>query len=243
MGHPQTATGNVARRISARHSNIRRLAESNPSQRRAETQQRLLEAGRTLFASKGIGATSVKDICSEAGFTRGAFYSNFDDMDHFVRRVADHEWTTITNFLDTSLANVIASLDEESDYLSNDDAELSAAITRLSAKLLHAIPVSRDFYLLQNEFALFLSRDPENSPTLRAGYYEFRQHMEKYLVTGLSAIDREPLIPPKDLVELIFAASDRSMRDALGKGSENLTAMLERVLPTMLARMTRAVSH
>ncbi len=43
-----------------------------------QTRERLIEAARTMFVKKGYVATSVEDIAAAAGYTRGAFYSNFD---------------------------------------------------------------------------------------------------------------------------------------------------------------------
>ncbi len=49
---------------------------------RAESQERtrvlIVEAATRLFAREGFGATSLEQIAEEAGFTRGAVYSNFD---------------------------------------------------------------------------------------------------------------------------------------------------------------------
>lgn len=47
------------------------------AQRREQTRERLLEAARKMFVKKGLAATSVEDIAETAGYTRGAFYSNF----------------------------------------------------------------------------------------------------------------------------------------------------------------------
>jgi AcrR family transcriptional regulator len=44
---------------------------------REQTQQRLLTAAQLVIAKKGLAATSVEDIAAAAGYTRGAFYSNF----------------------------------------------------------------------------------------------------------------------------------------------------------------------
>ena len=45
---------------------------------REQTRQRLFEAAATVFARRGVAAATVEEITAEAGFTRGAFYSNFD---------------------------------------------------------------------------------------------------------------------------------------------------------------------
>ncbi|TDY23062.1 TetR family transcriptional regulator [Paraburkholderia sp. BL6665CI2N2] len=47
------------------------------SQRRERTREFLFEAARKMFIEKGVAATSVEEIAEAAGYTRGAFYSNF----------------------------------------------------------------------------------------------------------------------------------------------------------------------
>jgi AcrR family transcriptional regulator len=46
-------------------------------QSREQTRDRLLEAAQTIFTKKGFENASVEDISAAAGYTRGAFYSNF----------------------------------------------------------------------------------------------------------------------------------------------------------------------
>lgn len=54
------------------------------SERRAQIRDELLDAAEALFARDGIQATSIEKIAAEAGFTRGAVYSNFADKDDLV---------------------------------------------------------------------------------------------------------------------------------------------------------------
>ncbi len=44
---------------------------------RDRTTQRLLAAAQKLIARRGLSGTTLEDIAAEAGYTRGAFYSNF----------------------------------------------------------------------------------------------------------------------------------------------------------------------
>jgi len=44
---------------------------------RAETRQRLLDAGLKVFSEHGFSVTRLEDIAKEAGLTRGAFYWHF----------------------------------------------------------------------------------------------------------------------------------------------------------------------
>jgi len=50
---------------------------------------RLIEAAETLFIRKGFDDTSVEDISEMAGYSRGAFYSNFDDKEQIFLAVID----------------------------------------------------------------------------------------------------------------------------------------------------------
>jgi AcrR family transcriptional regulator len=50
-------------------------------QRQAETRQRLLDAAERVFLRRGLQGSSVEEIAAEAGYTRGAFYSNFKSKD------------------------------------------------------------------------------------------------------------------------------------------------------------------
>jgi AcrR family transcriptional regulator len=51
---------------------------------KAETRSRLLEAAADVFFRRGYEAASVEEITAEAGFTRGAFYSNFESKEQLL---------------------------------------------------------------------------------------------------------------------------------------------------------------
>jgi AcrR family transcriptional regulator len=51
----------------------------NREQSREQTKERLLDAAHMLFEQKGFALASVEDITAAAGYSRGAFYSNFTD--------------------------------------------------------------------------------------------------------------------------------------------------------------------
>jgi AcrR family transcriptional regulator len=50
-------------------------------ERQAQTRERLLDAAERVFLRRGLQGSSVEEIAAEAGFTRGAFYSNFKSKD------------------------------------------------------------------------------------------------------------------------------------------------------------------
>jgi AcrR family transcriptional regulator len=59
-------------------------------EKQAETRRRLLDAGERVFLRRGLQGSSVEEIAAEAGYTRGAFYSNFKGKDElFVELLQD----------------------------------------------------------------------------------------------------------------------------------------------------------
>lgn len=64
------------------------------------TRTRLIEAAETLFIRHGFDSTSVDDISELAGYSRGAFYSNFEDKDQVLLAVIDHRWPGTPRALD-----------------------------------------------------------------------------------------------------------------------------------------------
>lgn len=47
----------------------------------AQTRGRLLDAARTVFAGRGYHGASVEEIAEEAGYSKGAVYSNFESKE------------------------------------------------------------------------------------------------------------------------------------------------------------------
>ena len=72
--------------------NRKRLSREDSRDR---TTRRLLAAAGKLIAKRGLSDTSLEDISEEAGYTRGAFYSNFSSKgDLFIELLRrDHEAT------------------------------------------------------------------------------------------------------------------------------------------------------
>jgi AcrR family transcriptional regulator len=56
--------------------------------RRARTRAALLEAGRALYALRGLDAVSVDEIVAAADVAKGSFYNHFRDKDGFAREIA-----------------------------------------------------------------------------------------------------------------------------------------------------------
>lgn len=66
-------------------------AEDRPLTRRAQaklqTRDRVLEAAKRLFITRGYEAATIRDIAQEAGMSTGAVFANFTDKNHLFHEV------------------------------------------------------------------------------------------------------------------------------------------------------------
>ena len=68
---------------------------------RDDTREKLFEAAARVFEEQGIGNASIEAIAAAAGFTRGAFYSNFKSKDELIiAMLEDHVAKSIRRNLD-----------------------------------------------------------------------------------------------------------------------------------------------
>lgn len=119
---------------SLRRQTITKLAATPLSPRRKRTRTKLLDAGSVLIIEKGILGTSVGDICERADFSRGAFYSNFADMDHFIQTLADNQWASIM----IAMNKTFSSEDIASARETSEDATITA-VGKLAQRILDAL--------------------------------------------------------------------------------------------------------
>ena len=68
---------------------------------RDDTCEKLFEAAARVFEEQGIGSGSIEAIAAAAGFSRGAFYSNFKSKDELIiAMLEDHVEQTVRRNLD-----------------------------------------------------------------------------------------------------------------------------------------------
>lgn len=115
--------------------------------RREATRTRLLDAAAEVFAELGLDGASVETICERAGFTRGAFYSNFDSKDALILALTERLALQKLALVSEHLRELIA----EGDDLS---------VREVVARLVGATIDHRDMTLLTSEIRMRAMRDP-----------------------------------------------------------------------------------
>ncbi|MDQ6836462.1 MAG: TetR/AcrR family transcriptional regulator [Actinomycetota bacterium] len=76
------------------------------AERRAQTRRDLLDAAARVFVKRGLQGSSVEEISAEAGYTRGAFYSNFSSKaELFVELLHDRVYAYYTAMTEAALSD------------------------------------------------------------------------------------------------------------------------------------------
>jgi AcrR family transcriptional regulator len=71
-------------------------------QRSEETRTRILDSAAKLFSTRGFGAASVDEICSEAGISKGAFYHHFESKQALFLALLDNWLQAIDTAIESS---------------------------------------------------------------------------------------------------------------------------------------------
>ena len=88
------------------------------AERQAQTRQELLDAAARVFVKRGFTGSSVEEISAEAGYTRGAFYSNFRSKNElFVELLHDRVYARYTEMTQQGLHDRPPTLKETGDRL------------------------------------------------------------------------------------------------------------------------------
>ncbi|WP_349428585.1 helix-turn-helix domain-containing protein [Microbacterium sp. LWS13-1.2] len=125
------------------------------SRRREATRQKLLDAAALVFAEVGLDAASVEAICERAGFTRGAFYSNFETKDELMLALTER----VAGEKIDEVAERVAVLQER-----GDDLEPGALVRQL----LDVAFDKKQGILLTSEIRTRAMRDPRLAETYLA---------------------------------------------------------------------------
>ena len=135
---------------------------------RDDTRDKLFEAAALVFEEQGINAASIEAIAAAAGFTRGAFYSNFASKDELIiAMLEDHVELSIRRCLE-----LLANHKDPEDFI---DAFRNMNRSRQD-------PLGRS-PLLHMEMILFVARAEQRRPELAKRLRARRQMVTEIVET------------------------------------------------------------
>ena len=193
--------------------------------RRAHTQERLMAAAVRVFAERGIIGASVEEICEAAGFTRGAFYSNFTDKDELVLALIRKNVRTQVAAAEQAVARTLGATPKL------DSADL---VNLVLAAFVEFGTDDRETILIEREMLLYAARQP----ALRAPYLAFLGECDRRLSTlisdALTHAGLEFTVPFEDGLTLLKATWEHEELTTLF-GAERTWAQMH----TLLMAITR----
>lgn len=198
--------------------------EPAPSARRARTRERLLDAAFEVFAEEGVLAASVEQVTERAGFTRGAFYSNFASKEDLFAALLQREGQRQLDDLASRIEQLRPSLECETGELSVDKPLLT---------LLQAVRHDRSWALLFAEFGLMAMREPRFGTAYLAHQQAFERSLLPIVQCAVELAGREFVLDPQVTVRVLADAYLQGSRTALLSGTADDHSTLRYLVQTL----------
>lgn len=175
------------------------------SARRAATRERIIAAALEIFGERGVPAASVEEIAERAGFTRGAFYSNFDSK-------ADLCATILELQAEQAAAAAQRAVDSLDNALPDD---LSALVEGAVQLFLSTVDSGPGMVLATAEMRLMALHEPE----MQSAFAHMEQSSTPFFVglvaEGLAAHGARLTVPIEDAIVLMRAVYDYAAIDQM----------------------------
>jgi AcrR family transcriptional regulator len=180
------------------------------STRRQQTRDRLMAAAAELFAERSVQAASVEEICERAGFTRGAFYSNFESKDELCLALLRARGEQFIDSTRRALAEIPdAALTEHT---------LTEVIAKALAVFDSSFAVDEQWILVRNELRLYAHRNPSIRAALTEAEHQASAVAVEAIVAALQRQDAQMLIPVDQLMLTLDAYCERRRLDDILSG-------------------------
>lgn len=197
-----------------------------PSARRQATRERLLVAAVELFGERGVLGSSVEEICERAGFTRGAFYSNFESKDELCLDVLRRKGEQYLSAMQAAI--------EVIPDVPGTAGGTEGLIRDAVAVFLEAQPKKVAELVAMMELRLHALRTPE----LREGWLAVHEGISRstasLLEVALSRVGATLSLPAAQVIELLGAVYENTVSLSLLRGesrpadlAEQLAALLD----------------
>lgn len=206
------------------------------TRRRAQTRERLLAAAFEVFARRGLGAATVEEVCERAGYTRGAFYSNFVTMEELFFALYEQR---ADEMLARTRATISAVLDEAAITGVIGDDLVEAVVDGF---LMNASrPQDRSWWLVTTEYLLYAARNPEAARRLASLRRQSQDEFVKVVVTALRRARRVATVSPDQLTGALAAVYEGAIlqQSYALPGSVTYEELHRLALPLVIRGLTR----
>ncbi|HEX3511609.1 MAG TPA: TetR/AcrR family transcriptional regulator [Solirubrobacteraceae bacterium] len=192
-------------------------------QSRAHTREKLLAAARTVFARSGFHGASVEEIASEAGFSTGALYSNFDGKEDLFLELMEREIEEYSR----EIEQAVGRRDSVAERATGGARQWMAMIER-----------EPDVLLLFTEFWAYGVRDEQVRKEVAERFAAFRGLLTRLIADSVREFDLELAMPAEELAVVVDALGDGIARQKLADPEVVPDDLMGRVLALLFAALT-----
>jgi AcrR family transcriptional regulator len=170
---------------------MRKATRLSREESQARTREQLMRSAASCFARLGFEGASVDEIAETAGFSRGAFYSNFADKDEIFLAL-------LTRHLERDLR------DFETVLATSDSFE--AVVDKLAARY-RELGGRADWCLLMAEFQLRVSRADKTDDAFVQTYTGYRVKVARFIEQAFARHGRKGSLTPTELTTALIGLS------------------------------------
>ncbi|MBO0769392.1 MAG: TetR/AcrR family transcriptional regulator [Solirubrobacterales bacterium] len=184
-------------------------------ERQAQTREELLISGARVIAERGLAQATIDEVVEQAGYTKGAFYANFQSKDDLFLAMLDEHFAAKTKQLEAIIS---------SDVSDEEKARLVAGV--FSEEILG----DKQWQRLMLAFSTHAAQDEEFRRELQKRHREMRSRLAAAMQEQARAMGEAWPIPYEQIAQMASAMTHGSALEGLIAGEE----ASDQLLTTML---------
>jgi AcrR family transcriptional regulator len=192
------------------------------AQRQAETRAALLASAARLFRERGLDGTSVEQIARDAGYTKGAFYANFESKEDLFLAMLDERFAANEKRLESALRG------------GGPPAEEAREAAEEFVRFVWSDP---EWPRLFFEFTAYAARNERFRAELAARYASTRERMVEVFRRWSEELPVEPPFPLEQIATMVFCMGNGFLMEQLIEPD-----LGEEVYGTMMATFFRGMA-
>lgn len=177
-------------------------------QRSEETRTKIIESAIKLFSNRGFNASSVDDICAEAGISKGAFYHHFETKQALFLALLDRWLHSIDNAIEAS-----------------KDKTAPETFMQMTEAFPYVFETAREGLPMFFEFWLQASRDKKVWEASIAPYRRYHKYFTSLIKKGVeegSFVEVDPELAARMIVSTAMGLFLQSLLDPKGANWEKV---------------------
>jgi AcrR family transcriptional regulator len=193
------------------------------SERQAATRAALLETAARLFRERGLEGTSIEQIVSAAGYTKGAFYANFASKEDLFLVMLDEKFAAELERMDAALSGGGGVPAEEARNAAEDFIRFAWS--------------DPEWPKLFFEFTSYASRNEHFRRELAGRYAALRERMAEVFARWSTDLPAEPPFPLDQVATMVLCMANGFLMEQLIE-----TGVGEELYGTMMATFFRGIA-